>query len=317
MEGKVVKKRFLKKLGYSISKFEQYPEMATEGLKSAIKYLVILTAIVTIFVTIGSLLQAKKLVQEFSKYVQENIPEFSYSNGNLSMEMQDTIIIEEIKDVGIDKIVINTLTETTEQKDQIEKDNLVNGITMLLFKDEIVLEAKNEESKVVRQTYTYSDLINNYVKGNVETFNKAQFIEYIQSDKMSTFYISYGVSAFVYLIIANIIMALLDTLEVAILGLITTTIARVRMRFAAIYNMAVYSMTLPMLLNIGYIVVNYFTDFKISYFQVAYITIAYICLSAAIFILKDDFIKKMQEVEKIKQEQTKVNEEIQEKKEYE
>ena len=51
------------------------------------------------------------------------------------------------------------------------------------------------------------------------------------------------------------------------------------------------------------------------YFQVAYITIAYICLAATIFIIKDDFIKKMQEVEKIKQEQLKVREEIKEEQE--
>lgn len=54
----------------------------------------------------------------------------------------------------------------------------------------------------------------------------------------------------------------------------------------------------------------YFIDFKIKYFEVAYTTIAYIYLAAAIFILKDDFIKKMQEVMKIRQEQKNVREEI-------
>ena len=74
--------------------------------------------------------------------------------------------------------------------------------------------------------------------------------------------------------------------------------------------MAVYSFTLPMILEIIYIIINYFTDFKIKYFQVAYTTIAFIYLAAAIFILKDDFIKKMQEVLRIKQEQKNVREEI-------
>ena len=58
------------------------------------------------------------------------------------------------------------------------------------------------------------------------------------------------------------------------------------------------------------IIINYFTDFKIKYFQVAYTTIAFIYLAASIFILKDDFIKKMQEVLRIKQEQKNVREEI-------
>ena len=82
------------------------------------------------------------------------------------------------------------------------------------------------------------------------------------------------------------------------------------MKFSAVYTMSIYAFTFPMLLEIVYIVINYFTDFTIKYFQVAYTTIAYIYLAAAIFILKDDFIKKMQEVMKIKQEQKNVREEI-------
>ena len=114
------------------------------------------------------------------------------------------------------------------------------------------------------------------------------------------------------MLIVNIIVALLDALEIAVLGLITAIMARIKMKLTPIFNMAIYSLTLPMILNILYIVINYFTDFTITYFQVAYITIAYIYLAAAIFILKDDFIQKMQEVEKIKQEQLKVREEIKE-----
>ena len=127
---------------------------------------------------------------------------------------------------------------------------------------------------------------------------------------MYTFYLSYGTSIFISLLLINLIVVLLDSFEIALLGWITTIISRIKMRFVAIYNMAVYSLTLPMILNILYVIVNYFTDFTITYFQVAYITIAYIYLAASIFILKDDFIKKMQEVEKIKQEQLKVREEI-------
>lgn len=312
MEEKVVKKGFFKKLWYSITKFEQYPEMAMEGFKKALKYLIILTAFVTIFVTLGSIIQMKILVEDLAKYIEENIPEFSYVDGNLSMEMEDSLIIEDIQDIGIDKIVINTLIETDEQKQQLEKENLVNGANVFLFKDEIVLQARTENGQTMRQPYTYSNFIASYADGNTGNFDKLQFVEYLTSDKMYTFYLSYGTSIFVYLLFVNVMIALLDALEIAILGLITATIGRIRMKFSAIYNMAIYSLTLPMILNILYIVINYFTDFTITYFQVGYITIAYIYLAASIFILKDDFIKKMQEVAKIKQEQLKVREEIKE-----
>lgn len=309
---KEVKINFFKKVWYSITKFEQYPTMAMEGLKRAIKYLVILTAIVTVFLTLGSVIQMKILVEDLARYIQDNIPEFSYVDGNLSMQTEENLIIENIETIGIDKIVINTIAENPEQKDQIEKENLVTGTNLFLFKDEIVLEAKTEEGETVRQPFTYSDFIAGYTGGELQEFNKTEFINYLTSDKMYTFYLSYGTTAFISLLIANIIVVLLDVLEIAILGSITATIARIRIKFGAIYSMAAYSLTLPMILNILYIVINYFTNFTITYFQVAYIAIAYIYLAAAIFILKDDVIKKLQEVEKIKQEQLNVREEIKE-----
>jgi type III secretory pathway component EscU len=122
-------------------------------------------------------------------------------------------------------------------------------------------------------------------------------------------------SVTVYLLITNIVVALLDTFELAILGWITSITAKIKMRFSALYNMAIYSLTLSMILNMIYIIINCFTKFTISYFQVAYITIAYVYLAASIFILKDDFMKKQEEVEKIKQEQKKVREEIKEQEE--
>ena len=183
---------------------------------------------------------------------------------------------------------------------------------VFFFNNEIVLKTQIESGETVRQAYTYSDFIANYTGKNIEKFNKAEFVQYLTSGEMTNFYVQYGLAMFIYMLIVNIIVSLFDALEIALLGWITTTIARIRIKFVAIYNMAIYSLTLPMILNILYIVINYFTDFTITYFQVAYITIAYIYLAAVIFILKDDIIKKLQEVEKIKQEQLKVREEIKE-----
>lgn len=308
----VVNINFFKKVWYSITKFEQYPAMATEGLKRTIKYLIMLTAIVSVFVMVGALLQIKTLIGDLTKYVQDNIPEFSYSDGNLSMDIEEIIVIEDAKYSGIDRVVIDTLSETDEQKQKVENENLIEGITIFFFKNEIILNTKSEAGQVLRQPYTYSDFITNYTGENIENFEKKDFVEYLTSEKMTTFYTQYAVAIFIYLLIINVMIGLLDSLEIAILGWVTTTIARIRMRFVAIYNMAIYSLTLPMILNILYIIINYFKEFTITYFQVGYITIAYIYLAAVIFIIKDDFIKKMQEVERIKQEQLKVRKEIKE-----
>lgn len=294
----IVKIGFFKKVWYSITQFEKYPLMAIEGIKRTVKYLIMLTAIVSIFIMIGSLLQLKDLVKELAQYVDEKIPEFSYVDGNLTMETEEMIVLDDIKYDITDKIVIQTSAETDEQKNQIQINNAVTGSTIYFFKDEILLEVKTENDETVKQTFTYNDLVTSYTGEHLESFNKTDFIRYLTSEKMYKFYASYAVTLFISLVLVNVLVAFLDSLEIAILGWITTTIARIRMRFVAIYNMAVYSLTLPMILNILYIVINYFTDFTITYFQVAYITIAYIYLAATIFILKDDFIRKMQEIEK-------------------
>lgn len=308
----VVNKNFFKKIWYSITKFEQYPAMAAEGFTRAIEYLIILTAFVTLCGVIGSVLQMNKLVGNLAKYIQENIPEFSYADGKVTMEIEEPITIENVEYDGIDRIVVNPLAETDEQKEQSENENLINGTTVFFFKDQIILKSKTESDEVNREPYTYNDFIASYTGENIDSFNKTDLIDYMTSQKMVPFYTRYGISLFVYLLMVDIMVALLDALEIAVLGWITAILAKIKIRFVAIYNMAIYSLTLPMILNMLYIIINYFTTFTISYFQVAYITIAYIYLAATIFIIKDDIIKKMQEVEKIKEEQKKVKEEIKE-----
>ena len=311
----VVNINFFKKVWYSITKFEQYPAMATEGLPRAIKYLVTLTIVVTIVAMIGSLLQMNKLVNSLAQYIEQNIPDFTVTDGKVNMEIERPIIIENVQYDSIDKIIVNPLAETDEQKEQSEKEETIAGTTIFFFKDKIILKSKIDDEQTARQEYTYSEFVASYTGENISNFNKTELIEYLTSQKMAQFYIRYGLSIFVYILLINIIYALLDTLEIAVLGWFTSTLARIRIRFVAIFNMAVYSLTLPMILNILYMVINYFVTFRITYFQVAYITIAYIYLAATIFILKDDIIKKMQEVEKIKQEQKKVKEEIKEQEE--
>lgn len=309
-ESKTTKINFFKKVWYSVTKFEKYPEMAAEGIGSAIKYLIILSAIVTIFLGIGSIIEMTKVVGNLAEYIKNNIPEFTYEDGKVSMDIDEPITIEDVEYSGIDRIVVNPLAETQEEKNKSKEDNNINGTTIFFFKDQIILKNKNEENEINEQPYTYQDFITNYTQENIKSFNKSELIEYMTSEKMNSYYMRYAISIVMYLVIVNILVALLDTLELAVLGWVTTIVARIKMRFVAIYNMAIYALTLPMMLNIIYIVINYFTKFTISYFQIAYITIAYVYLAAVIFILKDDLIKRQEEVDRIKQAQEKVKEEL-------
>lgn len=54
---------------------------------------------------------------------------------------------------------------------------------------------------------------------------------------MNSYYMRYAMSLSMYLLVLNILVALLDVLQLAVLGWITAFTARIKMRFVAIYNM--------------------------------------------------------------------------------
>ncbi len=90
-------------------------------------------------------------------------------------------------------------------------------------------------------------------------------------------------------------------------------ILKLKIRYIAIFNMAVYAITLPTILDIIYIGINSFYRYTIDYFEIMYILISSIYMIAAIFILKTDFNKKQGEVQKIIEIQEEIKSETEEK----
>lgn len=85
-------------------------------------------------------------------------------------------------------------------------------------------------------------------------------------------------------IISNVVL-------LSFFGYITTLLARIKMRYVAVFNMSAYALTLSVILNMLYVAVNIFVTFNMEYFQVMYVAVAAIYLVAAILILKADFMK--------------------------
>ena len=100
---------------------------------------------------------------------------------------------------------------------------------------------------------------------------------------------------------------------ISIFGYLSTMILRLKIRYVAIFNMAVYAITLPTILNMIYIGVNSLFGYTIKYFDVMYILVASIYMIAAVFILKSEFNKKQGQVQKIVEVEQQVKEEIKEK----
>lgn len=142
--------------------------------------------------------------------------------------------------------------------------------------------------------YNYKDVLEGF---GITQFNKAQAVDFLTKQVNSPqIYIAYAIAMIVYTFIAYFISTFLDIIMLSLFGWITTFIARIQIRYRAIFNMSVYAITISTILQLIYIFVGLFTDFKIKYFDLMYTAISFICLIAAIFMIKSDIIKQQMQI---------------------
>ncbi len=298
--------KFLKKVGNSIVKTERYAEMAADGVKSAIKYALAIVAIMSIVVGLGSVYRTNQTINELANYIENNIPEFSYKDGNISVEGEQPVTIES-KETGINKIIIDTNDKTEEEISKYKETLKESGIGMLILKDKIILlDNSNEVSNNIK------DMLAQFGINESNEFTKTDFLQYLHGNQMFNVYIGIFTMTYIYAIIMYMIQTLGIAAAIAIIGYFVAMILKVKMRYRAVFNMAVYSLTLSSILQMIYLGVNIFTTFNITYFDIMYSGVALIYLIAAIFLTKIDLEKQQEELTKVEEVQKEVREKIEE-----
>ena len=302
--GKELKKGFFKKVWYSIDKIEKYSELSAEGFRSAMKYAFILILIIAFFAGIATTYKNAQEVKNMAKIIEEKAPEFTYKDSKLTVDSQN-VINEDDENYG--KIIIDTNTEDEKTISQYvsEITNSENGGVVIL-KNKIIMKQTTENTA---ESYNYEDLAK---EAGITEFNRAELINYLNGKGMYNVYTNLFLTLFVYAIIIYAFNALAYIILISLIGYITSAALRLKIRYIAIFNMAVYSITLSTILNIAYIIVNTIWNYQIAYFGVMYILIASIYMIAAIFILKMEYNKKQKEVQKIVEVQKEVENEIKE-----
>lgn len=301
---------FFKKILISIKDFDKYAELATLSINKTMLYIMKLIAIYTIVVATISVYQISIRVNDLYNYIKNDIGEISYKDGILEISNNEPIILENEKNI-INKVIIDTGSIEKEKEDeylqQIEKE--ASGI--ILFSDKIIIKGSMSSAIV---SYSYNELSQNY---NIEAFDKSYILSQFSSTNIATLCVMIFIVSFFYLFIMYFVSMLLNIVLLSGLGYFTAILLRLRLRYSAICNIATYSLTLPIILNMVYIIINTFTGFYIKYFDVMYIAIAYIYIITAILLIKADVIKKGQELAKIVEEQEKVRQELERQKEEE
>lgn len=297
---------FFKKVKYSIVNIEKYPNMAAQGLGKAISYLAKIIAILAIVVCLGTIYQTHNLIGEGVDYLQNSFPEFSYKDGTLDVESDNPITIS-----AEDSVAGETIIDT-----KTEDENVINDYTnkvtnagggIIVLKDRVIVKNASIAGTI---SYSYKDT---FEPMEITEFNKQTVIDYVHSSRIISLYVSVFLTIFMYAFVMYFLGALSDTILLSFFGFFTAWLAKIKMRYVAIFNMAVYAFTLSIILNMLYIGVNIFVPFEMEYFQVMYVAVAAIYLVAAIFILKSDFVKKQMELMKIAEAQEIIKKQMEEK----
>lgn len=307
MEENNQKTNFFKQAFKSIKDLDKYEDFASEQPKVAFKYLLKLVLIFTILVTA---FYSYKIVDSLNNIYNDlklTIPEFSYANGNLSVEGKQPIILKQFEE-KFGKIIIDTniVDNATERYEEEIKGS---SVAVLILKDKIIITSNDTAGQV---SYNYLDIANNY---GITRFNKQNVIEYIDGISIVSVYTYIYFMIFMCLFIIYFPSILIDVLILSVLAFVVSRITRIRLKFATSFNIAAHGVTLPVLLNLIYIIVNLLTGFNIKHFQFMYTTISYIYVIVAILMIKTDFINTQLELIKLAEEQEKVREELEKQKE--
>ena len=298
---------FFKTVLKSIKDFDKYEQFGLEGMGRTCLYLLQMVAIITIIVVAVLIYQFSTTMQSAVIYFNDNVQEMSYTDGILTVNSNQKLEVDTNSTIA-QKIIVDTSDLTDEQIEQYRTDlnDLNSGI--ILLKDKILI--KNEMLTAITET-TYTDILSQY---NITNLDKQSVLDYIYANQ-SQVYISVAIVEFIYMFAIYLTSILMDTLVLALLGLIVSRIAGMKLKFSACFSMGVHALTLPIILNILYIILNAFTGYTIKYFQIMYTAISYIYMVAAILIIKSDYIKRQMELDKLKSEQEKVRAELDRQKE--
>ena len=305
-ENKKIKRNgFFNDVFKSIKDFDKYEDFGLEGVGKTSGYLIKLVVIFTLVITCMTVYRFSNSVKEAVDYFDEKITELSYADGILTVNNNEKF--EVVSDKYITGTIIVDTDDLTDEKIEDYRNQLRNQDNgLVLLKDKILL--KNEMLSAISET-SYTDFFNKY---NITSLDKQKIIDYVKNNSLQI-YTSVFVTMFIYMFVVYLASILVDALVLGFLAYLIARIFRMKIKYSASFSMSVHALTLSIILNMVYIIINGFTGWTVKYFQFMYTAISYIYIVTAILMIKTDYMKRQAEVEKIKSVQEQVKEKIKQK----
>lgn len=294
-ESKTTKITFFERLKIAIFKLEDYGTFLGERLSVAFKYFLILILLVSVIISLVTTYQISKMINKMTDYIQNELPNFTYEDGKVIFENDVEAYDSEFE---FNFFVITDLTN--EEKIQECKNKIIeNGI--ILLEDKAIFISNNVEVEE-----EYKNLIEQY---GINITNKTDLINQISPSTINAVLGTYFIAGMIGNYIVNIISIAIDVIVVAIFGWVAAKLCGINFNIQPMVSLAIYSMSLPIVLNVIYESIRIITGFQIEYFDMICLLIAYIYIIAAIFMIKYDLIKQKEELQKIIEVQNQVRRE--------
>ena len=195
---------FFKDVLKSIKDLDKYEDYALELPRNAFKYLFKLVLIFSAIICVCYTYQIVQNLNNMYESFKNILPDFSYTQGVLTLDSEETIVIEEYKDV-LGKVIIDT--NGTIEKYEQDKD-----VGILLLKDKCVVLSNSGIGQV---TYNYEELAKNY---GLTEFTKNDIINSVESINIISLYTSVYFVIFVYFFIIYFITIFMDVLLLSVLA---------------------------------------------------------------------------------------------------
>lgn len=296
---------FWKKLKFSIMDFEKYQDLAAEKILKTIAYITILMLVFALVATGIYTYKFTVTIGNIRQYIDTNIETITFGDNILDIIPKGDEKVAKIEDesIGI-KVIINTQLDDEKVKESIDEIKSEDS-GILILNDKILIKNQLMSNPF---EYSYKDIAEQY---NINKLDKQEVSNLLSKDTIKPLVFTFFVVMLIYMFIIYLSSTLVDIVIFSIFGYVVSLITRLRLKYSALYNIAAYAVTLPVILNIIYFMVNSFTGFTIKYFEVMYTTIATIYITTAILLIRYDVIKKQMELSKIIEEQDRVREELQ------
>ena len=211
----------IKSFIYSFTSFDKYRMLLRESTGKAVGYLILLTLLLSIVLYVPLGIQLSGIFDTVSVYITENLPDFTFSGGQLSVDAEMPIVIE-----GSGTAVVIDTTPGAEDRILNQYDSV-----MLITSDNIIQKNYVNRQDIPLSIYQGFNMTKDTLIASVPMLKPILIIGFI--------------FAGIFFVIGKFISALV----VSLIGKIANSSAKTNLSYRNIFKISIYAMTLPMIIG--------------------------------------------------------------------